>query len=224
VNDTDRVYALFMQANPVPDPSLLPMTRDEAALPILEGSTTMDTRETIQAQPTEERTRGWRPVAVAVTAFVAVLVIVGGSLMLLLGGEGEPVAAADASPVVTCDGEACTYEGPTTVTSGDLRIEFVNDGDRTITAALWVMSGTALEEQLAARPAGTDIDIGPNDEAPDGSIEYYTEVAPGSTAIQSAAVVAGHTYLVDCLTTATTADDDYYDHLWRPATIEVVEP
>ncbi|MDJ0792390.1 MAG: hypothetical protein QNJ71_10880 [Acidimicrobiia bacterium] len=224
MNDTDRVYALFMQANPVPDANLLPMTRDEAALPLMEGSTIMDAQETIQVQPTEEQTRGWRPVAVAAAAFVAVLVIVGGSLMLLLGGEGEPVAAGDASPVVTCDGETCTYAGPTTITPGVLRIEFVNNGDRTITAALWRMSGAPLENELAEEPAGTDVDLTPDDPPPLGSLEFSTDVEPGSTVSESAEVAAGYTYLVDCLTTASTGDDAYHDHLWRPAAIEVVEP
>ena len=185
----------------------------------------MDAQETIQVQPTEEQTRGWKPVAVAAAAFVAVLVIVGGSLMLLLGGEGEPVAAGDASPVVTCDGEACTYVGPTRVTPGYLRIEFVNDGDRSITASLWMMSGTALDEELAERPVGTSTDLGPgNEESPEGSLEYFMEVGSGSAVSRSAEVVAGNTYLVDCLTSVSAGDDSYYDHLWRTAAIEVVEP
>jgi hypothetical protein len=39
------------------------------------------------------------------------------------------------------------------------------------------------------------------------------------------AVTAGNSYLVDCLTTAASDGASYYyDHLWRPAVIEVVEP
>ena len=223
MSDTDRVFALFMQANPVPDPSLLPLTRDEAALPNFEGSMIMDTRETTQARPTDERVRGWKPVAVVAAAFIVVLLVVGGGI-LLMGGEGEPVAAADAQPVVTCDGETCTWDGPTALTPGVLRIEAVNDSTRMITFAVWMMSGPALDDQLADRPAGTDIALSPDDEAPDGELAFYTEVAPGSTQTPSVAVVAGHTYLVDCLTRDTSGGGDFYDHLWRPAAIEVVEP
>jgi hypothetical protein len=223
VNDTDRVFALFMQANPVPDPSLLPLTRDEAALPIFEGSMIMDTRETTQARPTDERVRGWKPVAAVAAAFIVVLLVVGGAI-LLMGGEGEPVAAADAQPVVTCDGETCTWDGATAVTPGDLQIEVVNDSTRMITFAVWEMSGPALDDQLADRPAGTDIALPPGDEAPDGELAYYADVPPGGTQSWSVPVTAGNTYLIDCLTTATSDGDNYYDHLWRPAAIEVVEP
>jgi hypothetical protein len=222
VNDTDRVYAVFMQANPVPDPSLLPRTRAEAALPIMEGSTIMDTRETTQARP-EERVRGWRPVAVVAAAFVVVLLVVGGAL-LLFGGEGDPVAAADANPVVTCDGESCTWDGPMTVTPGLMAFEFVNDATQPITFAVWTMTPTAADEELARRPVGTDIAIPPDDEPPSGEGWFYEVVPPGSTEIRSSQVVSGRTYLVDCLTSATIYGDTYHDHLWRPAAIEVVEP
>jgi hypothetical protein len=222
VNDTDRVYAVFMQANPVPDPSLLPTTRAEAALPIMEGSTIMDTRETTQARP-EKQVRGWRPVAVVAAAFVVVLLVVGG-VLLLMGGDGDPVAAADAKPVVTCDGETCTWEGPMTVTPGLMAFEFVNDGTQPITFAVWTMTPTAADEELANRPVGTDIAIPPGDEAPSGMDLFYDIVQPGSTQIRSSQVASGYTYLVDCLTSATDAGEDYYDHLWRPAAIEVVEP
>jgi hypothetical protein len=223
VSDADRVYALFEEANPVPDPSLLPATRDEAALPTFEGSMIMDTRETTQARPTEERARGWKAVVAVAAAFIVVLVGVGGAI-LLMGGEGEPVAATEAQPIVTCDGEACNWDGPTTLTPGDLRIEFINDSPRGITFAVWTMNGAALEDQLANRPAGTDIALLPDDAVPDGDLAFFFNVAPGGSRSESLAVTAGNSYLVDCLTTAASDDGDYYDHLWRPAAIEVVEP
>lgn len=223
MSDADRVFALFKEANPVPDPSLLPTTRDEAALPTFEGSMIMDTRETTQARPTEERVRGWKPVVAVAAAFLVIVVVVGGAI-LLMGGEGEPVAAAEAQPVVTCDGETCTWDGPTALTPGDLQIEFVNDSPRTITFAVWMMNGAALEDQLANRPAGTDIALPPDDAVPEGELAFYFDVAPGGTQTGSVAVTAGNGYLVDCLTTAASDEGDYYDHLWRPATIDVVEP
>ncbi len=112
----------------------------------------------------------------------------------------------------------------TALTPGDLQIEVVNDATRMITFAVWEMSGPTLDDELADKPAGTDMALPPDDEAPTGELAYYADVPPGGTQSWSVPVSAGNTYLIDCLTTATSDGDNYYDHLWRPAVIEVVEP
>ena len=142
MSDTERVFALYVQVNPVPEPNLLPPTRDVAQLPIIEGSTIMDTRERIEVRP-PERVRRWKPAVVVAAAFVLVLGIVGGVLLLSGDEDGGPVAAADAHPMVTCDGESCTYDGPTRIT----RVGHIRHKETDRIAALatelrnWLQSG-----------------------------------------------------------------------------------
>ena len=103
MSDTERVFALYAQVNPVPEPALLPQTWDEAQLPNLEGSTVMKTIEKTEVR-SPERVRRWKPAAVFATAFVVILAIAGGIFLLSGDGDSEPVAAADARPAITCDG------------------------------------------------------------------------------------------------------------------------
>lgn len=223
MSDTERVFALYVQVNPVPEPDLLPLTRDEAELLITEGSTVMDTRETIKARP-PQRTRRWRPVAVAAAAFVIVLGVVGG-VLLLAGGEDELVAAADANPLLTFDGESLTYDGPTEITPGSVEFTVVNNATRDVTLGVWRMSGVALPRELDRTPVGTDRALTPNDPMPAGELFLVADVAAGAqSATTSDLMVAGSTYLVDCVTYAETNNDVYNDHVWRAAAIEVIAP
>lgn len=223
MSDTERVFALYVQVNPVPEPDLLPSTRDEAQLPIIEGSTIMDTRERIEVRP-PERVRRWKPAVVVAAAFVVVLGIVGSVLLLTGDGDGGPVAAADARPMVTCDGESCTYDGPTRITAGTVEFTLVNNGPREISLGVWTMNGAALAEELDRTPVGTDMALVPEDPVPQGDLKFVFSAGAGETATYSGFFVSlGTTHLLDCVT-ATEGEGGFVDHLWRVAAIEVATP
>lgn len=221
MSDTERVFALYVQVNPVAEPDLLPLTRDEAELPTIEGSTFMDTKERIEVRP-PERVRRWKPAVVVAAAFVVVLGIVGGVLLLAGDGEPGPVAAADARPLVTCDGESCSYDGPTLITAGTVEFTLVNNGPREITLGVWTMSGSALAAELERTPVGTDMALGPDDPMPDGDLKLSFGALAGETTTFSGFFVGlDTTHLVDCVT-STEGEGGFVDHVWRVAAIEVV--
>lgn len=220
MSDTERVFALYVQVNPVPDPDLL--TTIEAEL--LEGSTAMETTERIESRP-PERARRWKPATVVAVAFIVVLALgVVGSVLLFTGdGESEPVAAADARPVVTFDGESCTYDGPTRIIEGWVEFTLVNSAGRAVTLSSWGMSAAALADELERTPVGTDRELLPDEGEPTGSHTYRT-APPGGEAGMRDELVVGNTYLIDCTTTGIQDQNEYQDHLWRTASIEVVAP
>ncbi len=120
MKDAEQIYALYVQANPVPDPDLLPLTRDEAVLLSIEGSQAMQTQEPTKEQPAA-RTTG-RNILVAAGAFAVVIVIGLIAALLINNSDSGPVAAADAAPVVVFDGSTCTYDGPTQIEEGTGRV------------------------------------------------------------------------------------------------------
>lgn len=227
MSDVERVFALYVQVNPVPEPDLLPPTRDEAELPIIEGSPDMDQSPTdikdrVRVRPSEPARR-WNPAAVLVGAFAVVLAIVGA--VFLLRGESGPVAATDARPVITCDGESCTYDGPTSILEGEVEITFVNEGPRFMLVGVWKMFGTELAAELERTPVDTDRALDPDDPIPLGDLALVLEADAGEEVTDTVLLTAPQTHLIDCLTTATDeTGDDYNDHLWRVAEIEILEP
>jgi hypothetical protein len=129
VSDAARVFALHVQVNPVPEPDLLPLTRVEAELPTIEGSTVMDTRDIVDTSGRIEvrppgRVRRWKPAVVVAVAFVVVLGVIGGVLLLSGDGDGGPVAAADESEPTLSD----SLTGAVWVTTGDKFVVFLDDG------------------------------------------------------------------------------------------------
>ncbi len=184
---------------------------------------TTDIKDRVRVRPSEPARR-WNPAAALVGAFVVVLAIVGA--VFLLRGESGPVAAADANPVITCDGESCTYDGPTSILEGEVEITFANDGPRDMILGVWSMhEATELAAELERTPVDTDRALDPGDPVPDGGLRLTLEVAAGQEATGSVFLWAPQTHLIDCLTTATDATGDgYNDHLWRVAEIEVLEP
>ena len=87
MKDAEQIYALYVQANPVPNPDLLPVTRDDAVLLSIEGSEDMQTQEPIKEQPAVRNTS--RNVLVAAGAF-AVVIVIGLVAALWIGtGDGE---------------------------------------------------------------------------------------------------------------------------------------
>ena len=212
MKDAERIYALYVHANPVPDPDLLEMTRDETVLLPIEGSEDMITQEPIEESPRLRPSR--RNVLVAAGAFVTVLIAGLVTVLLVMGGESEPVAAGDARPEVVFDGTTCAYEGPTKIEVGVIEFTMVNSADQQFTLALWRMKGEQLEAELLRTPIGSDMAITTSDPMPAGVGVGGWITDPGSTQTGAVGFASG-TYLIDCV---------IEDHVWRPAQIEVVTP
>lgn len=212
MKDAERIYALYVQANPVPDPDLLPLAGDEAVLLSIEGSEAMETQQPTKEQPAARNTS--RNVLVAVGAFAVVIVIGLVAALLINSGNSEPVAAADAAPVVTFDGATCSYDGPTQIEEGTVQITNNNSADTPYALYGWLLSGDALADELERTPVGTDMGVTDADPAPQGEAVLGWPTVPGDSQTLSVAFSTG-TYLLDCKTE---------DHVWRPAQIEIVAP
>ena len=213
MKDTEQIYALYVQANPVPNPDLLPLTKDDAVLLSIEGSEDMQTQEPIKEQPVARNTS--RNVLVAVGAFAVVIVIgLVTTLLLTSNDEPSPVAAADAAPVVVFDGSTCTYDGPTVIEEGTVEFSTTNSGDMWLNLTGWRMSGDALAEELERTPVGTDMAVTSSDPMPAGQPVLGWYILPGKSHALTWAFTEG-TYLVDCVTD---------DRVWRPAQLEIVAP
>jgi hypothetical protein len=95
VKDAEFIYSLYVQANPVPDPDLLPLAEDEAVLLIPERSPDMITQERVESpQPTPP----WRGRSAVAVGAAAVLIVAIAAVAILVSGGPELVAAADANP------------------------------------------------------------------------------------------------------------------------------
>jgi hypothetical protein len=107
VSDTERIYSLYVQANPIPDPGLLPLKQDEAELLFIERSRAMDTQERIETRDTGSPRR-WSVVAIA---FAVVLVVVGAVAVsvLLVGDGGSEAEVAAASELATVEAATAAY-------------------------------------------------------------------------------------------------------------------
>ena len=213
MNNAERIYALYVQANPVPNPDLLAATRDETVLHPIEGSEDMITQEPIEERPFVRATR--RNVLVAVGAFAAILVVGLATVLLVDGGNSGPVAAGDARPEVVFDGTTCTYDGPTQIEVGTVEFMVLNQSDTDFTLAGWLLAGEALETELLRTPVGSDMAITAGDPMPAGLPSFGWPTDAGSSRTETWLAAPG-THLVDCVVTG--------DHVWRPARIEVVGP
>ena len=213
MKDAEQIYALYVQANPVPNPDLLPLTKDDAVLLSIEGSEDMQTREPIKQQPAARNTS--RNVLVAVGAFAVVIVVgLAAALLLTSNDAPSPIAAADAAPVIVFDGSTCTYDGPTVIEDGTVEFTLTNSADRRFEFAGWLLSGAALADELERTPVGTDMALTESAPMPDGELALHWIPVPGSTLTQPQYLREG-TYLIDCVTD---------DHVWRPARLEIVAP
>jgi hypothetical protein len=217
VKDAERIYALYVQANPVPNSDLLDATRDEAVLLPIEGSEDMITQEPIERSPRVRPSR--RNMLVAAGAFSTVLIAGLVTVLLVMGGDSRPVAAIGARPEVVFDGTTCIYDGPTKIEVGVIEFTMVNSADEEFTLAAWRMKGEQLEAELSRLPIGSDIAVTTSDHGPTGVGVGGWITDPGSTRTGSAGFASG-TYLIDCVTTTGGSSD----HAWRTAQIEVVAP
>jgi hypothetical protein len=214
VKDAERIYALYVQANPVPDADLLSLTRDEAALLTIEGSQDMLTQEPVSTHTASPPTK--RRAFAAAGAIAAVVAIGLVAALLLNSDDSQPVAAADATPEMTFDGTTCSYEGPALIEEGLVDFSLTNTAAEAVAIAGWLVEGSALEAQLQRAPIGTDWDT-TGEPTVEGTLDFVGWVEPGESRTTGALLTLG-TYLVDCVTGNPT------DHVWRAAQFEVVAP
>lgn len=215
--DTEQVYALYVQTNPIPDPGSLPLTQAEAELLAHERSRDMDTHERIPIQPAPgvppRRGLAYGLVAVVVIAVAAAAVV-----LFVAGGDDGPVAAADATPRVVFDGGSCRYEGPTLIETGIVEFTFVNASSQRFAAAGWRMPEAGLAAELERFPLGTDTTE--LDPMPNGTLMLNAETEAESESTSPRSLTAGP-HLIDCL----AYEGGSTNHVWRAATVvEVVVP
>lgn len=212
MKDAERIYALYVQANPVPDPDLLATTRDEIVLLPIERSEDMITQEPVEKRPFAGLRR--RNVLVTAGAFAAIVVVGLVTVVLVNGGESGPVAAGDARPEVVFDGATCTYEGPAQIEGGTVEFTMINEADVSFFLAGWLLEGEALAAELIRTPVGSDMATTATSPRPALAAEFAWSTNAGDSQTRIWPLPAG-TYLLDCTT---------QDHLWRPAQIDVVSP
>ena len=219
----EQVYALFVQANPVPDPDALPLTQ-EAPAPLLyaveERKGIMLTEERSRVEEPQQKKRGLRPLAAVAAAFVVVLILGAGVWWLSGDDVSSPVAAEDADTVVTFDGEVVGYDGPTLIEGGPVVFTLVNELDETVTLFAWrFATRDALDAELARVPGGTDLALEPASPTPqDGIVQLRIFAQAGEDETAMSLLPPGW-YLMDVLTTTNGANN----HPWRADVIvEVV--
>lgn len=131
----EQVYALLVEANPVPDPDALPASLTDAhpRLRVIEArrsdmqtQTDIDVGEAGEQAPRRRRRGVW---AFAATALVAVLL--GATAWMIWGGKGGPWTDEPDHPTVVFDGEMAAYRGPASLEKGRFTVSFENDYDGT---------------------------------------------------------------------------------------------
>ena len=222
----EQVYALFVQANPVPNPDALPLALEAPAplllYPVEERKGIMLTEERSRVEEPQQKKRWLRPLAVVAAAFVVVLAL-GAGVWWLTGDEASPVAAEDADPVVTFDGEVVGYNGPDLIQSGLVDFTLINQLDEEATFAVWRFpTQAALDVALEQHPVGTDIALEPDSSNPaaDGGIAQLSIDAPAGEEESGTSLLPAGWYLMDVVTDTNGIPS----HAWRADVIvEVVE-
>ena len=182
MKDAEFIYSLYVQANPVPDPDLLPFERNEAVLLTLDRSPDMITQKQVEKRQPESPPRKTRLLPALATAAVLMVAVVAAAI--LMSRDSAPVAAADANPVVIFDGTTCSYEGPTLIEEGLVKFSFENSADEAFYPIAWLVEEPALTHELELHPVGTDIDT-TNQAFPDGIAVIQGRIRPGATGFES---------------------------------------
>lgn len=219
----EQVYALFVQANPVPDPDALPLTPEDPVpllYPVEEGKGIMLTEERSRVEEPQQKKRWLRPLAVVAAAFVVVLAL-GGGVWWLTSDDGGPVAAEDADPVVTFDGEVVGNDAPALIESGLVDFTLVNESDDSAELVVWRFPNrAALDAELEHLPVGEDMALEPDSPMPPTGIGQLSFDAPAGEEELGMSLLPPGWLLLDVVTNT----DGVRDHVWRAnVVVEVIE-
>ena len=223
MTDSEQVYALYVQANPVPDPDALWLTRTEAELLTHERSTEMDTRERIKNRPIPGVAPRRRGLALGLAAVVMVAAVAVGAF-LIGGGEDGPVAAAEAKPQLLFDGTACSYSGPAIIEEGSIEFTAINTSDVDVTIGGFALEDSELAAALDVIPLGTDKAVTAADPGPEGTFWATSTVPAGSEITSVKFIAAGGTTIIDCLYYADPLDASPSQVFRAATTFAVVAP
>ena len=220
MTDTEQVYALYVQANPVPDPDELPLSQVETELLPFERSKDMDTQERIAVRPSPKIGQRRRGLVFGLAA-IAVVVAVGVGAFLIAGEGNSPVAASEAFPEVVFDGSSCRWDGPSRIERGEVQITVINTTTDSFTLSGWLLVEPALSEELGRTPLGTDMATSSTTPAPAGLNTFLIPVLPQSEVAQPLRMEGVGPQIIDCV----TSSEGNVDHVWRAqTTVEVVAP
>lgn len=222
----EQVYALFVQANPVPDPDALPLTLETPTpllYPIEERMGIMLTQERSRVEEPQQKKRWLRPLAAVAMAFVVVLILGVGVWWPSGDDVPPPVAAEDADTVVTFDGEVVGYDGPALIASGLVEFTLINQLDEEASFAVWRFpTRAALDADLEQHPVGTDMALEPDSLTPaaEGGIGQLSIDAPAGEEESGTSLLPAGWYLMDVVTDTNGIPS----HVWRAdVVVEVVE-
>jgi hypothetical protein len=216
MSSRERVYSLLVQANPIPDPQVVPPVPSPALLD--ERRSEMLTQEPTATEQIAQKPRWPR----AIVAFAATIVIVAAAVGIwALTNDPGPVAAGDAQIEVTFTGDAVDYAGDSEIYPGRAELEFTNDW----TAQAWIIvhrfdTGSAeLAAELARAPMGVVFET---TDGPPGDVILMEEILPelgsfSGSVTRPITIEAGSSYL---LTVAVSGDDS--TQVWMTALIEGV--
>jgi hypothetical protein len=209
VSSPERVYALLVEANPIPDP------RSVSPVPSLafafERRSVMLTEEPSQTKYMTARPRWLR----AVAAFAAVLIVIGAGVTWAVATDGGPVAAGDARIEVTFTGDGTSYLGDRVIIEGTIELTYINEATTPAWLALhrYDTGSDALAAELDFLQEGEN--ARPGDKAPGSDFQLLEVYEQGRHAV-TIALLPG-TYLIDA-----GPDWDEPTHVYRVAVIEVV--
>jgi hypothetical protein len=156
MNDKDRIYQLFAEANPAPADAAPKTERPDADVILNEQrNPTMLTKEprTIESQPAPVRLRRWRGPAVALGTFVGAAVL--GIAVWLVVANGDSDVADGTLPPVTTTLPPVTTTLPDVVVPGVVSVPDLSG--LTLAEAKGILADAGLE--VVALPADNDAAI-----------------------------------------------------------------
>jgi hypothetical protein len=149
MSDTQWVYSLYIQANPVPDPAELPLTEEEGDLVVAPLSARPETTQRLTTQDARRRTP-WRTVTIAFAVVILIGAVFG--LATLIGSDSpDVIVVPDSMPTVSFDGQSATYAGPSTFDTNAITFVFDNNSDRMALLGWNVMNDESItiDEEIA---------------------------------------------------------------------------
>lgn len=215
MNSPERVYALLVEANPIPEPQAVPPLPSPVLLN--ERRSVMLTQEPTETKQIVARPRWPR----AMVAFAATVVVIGAAaVMWAIGTDDGPVAAGDARIEVTFTGDGTSYVGHREIFEGITELTLINQGETTASFVVqrFDTGSVELAENLALAAEGGDF---LTEDLPPGMVDIY-EVLPAASGASPATpsiLLEPGTYILDA---GLGSDEIDGTHVYRAAVITVV--